>query len=202
METLRKIGVAIRRSFFALRRPSKQGNSMRLKERGEKPEDMLIREASIDDIPALAELHAKTWAETYWTVKKPPTAELRAWQWHEQFKVPGNSWFCFVLENKTGKLVGFAKGIVEKNGKGGLNKIYLLQQYQRLGLGRLLIGAVAHRFLRLNINFMSVYAEASNPSCWFYEAMGGVKSRHANGQINHGGYYWPDLHQLAENFKP
>jgi len=76
-------------------------------------------------------------------------------------------------------------------------KIYLLREYQRLGLGRLLIGHIARRFLSLGINSMSVFADAINPSCRFYELMGAEKSRHPNGKVNYGGYFWRDLSKLV-----
>jgi len=65
--------------------------------------------------------------------------------------VTDGSWFCFVVENRKGELVGFAKGKTYNHSdlpdfSGELNKIYLLREYQRLGLGRRLVGCVARRF--------------------------------------------------------
>jgi GNAT superfamily N-acetyltransferase len=112
------------------------------------------------------------------------------------------SWFCFVIENREGRLIGFAKGKRNDDGSGGLNKIYLLGEYQRLGLGRRLIGLVARRFLSQGIYSMSVFADPVNPSCRFYEALGAERSRHADGTLNHGGYVWQDLRNLASICPP
>jgi hypothetical protein len=52
----------------------------------------------------------KTWSDTYGSVVNPPTYQLRERQWREQFDRADGSWFCFVVENRDGLLVGFAKG--------------------------------------------------------------------------------------------
>ena len=52
----------------------------------------------------------KTWSDTYGSVVNPPAFQLRERQWREQFDRTDGSWFCFVVENRDGQLVGFAKG--------------------------------------------------------------------------------------------
>jgi ribosomal protein S18 acetylase RimI-like enzyme len=143
---------AIVRFLFGLSRPSKATNIRLLRARGESLASLVIREVTPEDIPALAALHVKTWNETYWKVKSPPTYGIREQQWREQFKAADGDWFCFVVENRKGELVGFAKGKAYNHSdlpafSGELSKIYLLREYQRLGLGRRLVGHVARRFL-------------------------------------------------------
>jgi len=92
---------AIARLLFGLRRPSKTANMRRLHERGENLQALGIREATADDIPALAALHMKTWSDTYW-MRNPPTYQIRERQWREQFTKTDRSWFCFVVENQKG----------------------------------------------------------------------------------------------------
>lgn len=192
---------AIVRFLFGLRRPSKAANTRLLRRRGESLESLVIREATPEDIPVLAALHVKTWIETYWNVRNPPAYRIREQQWHEQFKVTDGSWFCFVVENRKGELVGFAKAMVYNHGdlpdySGELNKIYLLREYQRLGLGRRLVGHVARRFLSRGINTMVLFGTPQNPSCAFHEALGGERLFAQNGEF-HGGYGWRDLRMLA-----
>ena len=158
-----------------------------------------IREATAADIPALADLHVRTFNETH---GPGPTYELRERQWREAFQVTDGSWFCFVIEGPNGELVGFAKGVPYAHGdlpdfSGELNKIYLLREYQRLGLGRRLIGHVARRFLGQGISSMLLFGEASNPSNAFYEALEAEKLFSKAGEF-HGGYGWRDLQSLAE----
>ena len=185
-----------------LERPSKQSNLRLLRKKGEQLSSFKIREAISQDIPALATLHVKTWRETYWTVLFPPTYTIRNLQWQQQFKVTDNSWFCLVVENEKRELIGFAKGKKYNHADlpefaGELNKIYLLRKYQRLGLGRKLLGQVARRFLQQGISNMELFGTPANPSGKFHEAMGGGRLYAKNGEF-HGGYCWRDLHKLEE----
>jgi ribosomal protein S18 acetylase RimI-like enzyme len=162
---------------------------------------LIIREATAADIPALADLHVRTWNATYPDVLKKPTYEIRERQWREAFDVTDGSWFCFVVQAPTGELVGFAKGVPYRHRDlpdfaGELSKIYLLREYQRQGLGRQLVGHVARRFLSQGITSMVLFADADNPSCRFYEAVGGERLLDPAGQF-HGGYGWHDLRWLA-----
>lgn len=195
------LGLSFRRFIMDLPRPSKAANVRRLHRLGEKTESFIIREAIATDIPALATLHVKTWAQTYWLTLRPPTYRIREWQWLEQFKKADGSWFCFVIENKKRKLIGFAKGKTYSHRdlpefSGELNKIYILREYQRLGLGQRLIGYVARKFLSMGIHNMVLFGVAENPSCKFHEAMGGEKLYSKQGEF-HGGYCWHALQKLA-----
>ena len=76
-------------------------------------------------------------------VRRPPTAALRESQWRDAFAKADGSWFCIVIEAADGELIGFAKGVRTGPGRGDLNKIYLLSEYQRMGLGRRLVGHVS-----------------------------------------------------------
>ena len=159
-----------------------------------------VREVHPDDVPALARLHVETFIETHGG-GNPPTYELRQSQWQHAFAVTDQSWFCFVIEAPDGELVGFAKGTLHDGGvpgfAGELNKIYLLRRYQRLGLGRRLVGTVARRFLARGISSMLLFGDAGNPSNRFYEALGAEKLFSDTGAF-HGGYGWRDLQRLAE----
>ena len=196
-----KLSLAVKRFIMDLPRPSKTVNIRKLNKRQEKIESFAIREATEADIPALATLHVKTWAETYWTVLYPPTYQIREWQWRDQFKKNDGTWFCFVIENSKRRLIGFAKGKTYLHNdlpdfSGELNKIYLLREYQRLGLGKRLMGYVARKFLSMGINNMVLFGVAENPSGGFHEAMGGEKLYSKKGEF-HGGYCWRDLKSLA-----
>ena len=161
-----------------------------------------IREATSVDVPALARLHVTTFNETHAPVlMNGPTYEVREYQWRQAFESADGSWFCFVIEDAHGELIGFAKGQPYAHGDhpdfaGELNKIYLLREFHRRGLGRRLLGHVARRFLSQDISSMLLFGDARNPSNLFYEAMGAEKLFAANGEF-HGGYGWRDLRWLA-----
>src|SRR5262245_61747603 len=103
-------------------------------------ESFVIRDATPDDLPALARLHVATFVETHGG--PGPGYALRESQWREAFSQPG-AWFCLVIVRQDGELIGFAKGMPYTGGlpgyAGELNKIYLLRRYHRRGLGRRLI---------------------------------------------------------------
>ena len=100
-------------------------------------------------------------------------------------------------EAVVGELVGFAKGTRSDNPEygGELNKIYLLRDYQRSGLGRRLVGHVARRFLSEGITSMWLFGDARNPSSAAWRALGAVKTDTDPGNGNYG---WKDLRRLAE----
>jgi ribosomal protein S18 acetylase RimI-like enzyme len=159
-----------------------------------------IRDATPDDVPALADLHVRTFNETHRSGRRGgPTYELRERQWREAFAVTDGSWFCFVAEDATGALVGFAKGTPHNGGvpgfAGELNKIYVLRRSQREGLGRMLLCNVAGRFAGQGVTSMLLFGEANSPSNGFYEAFGAERLYGDGGEF-HGGYGWRDLHTL------
>jgi hypothetical protein len=69
---------------------------------------------------------------------------------------------------------------------------YLLREYQRQGLGRRLIGHMARQFVGRGILSMVLFADAQNPSCRFYEAMGEERLLDEAGNF-HGAYGWIEL---------
>ena len=160
-----------------------------------------LREASETDIHALALLHVQTFNETHRGGRPGgPSYELREQQWREAFERQDGSWFSYVIEDDDGELVGFAKGTPHDGGVPGylgeLNKIYLLQRVQRRGLGRLLLGTVARRFIERGVPSMLLFGDAANPSNGFYEAFGAERLYSPTGEFN-GGYGWRDLRTLA-----
>jgi GNAT superfamily N-acetyltransferase len=132
-----------------------------------------------------------------------PSYELRERQWRETFDRLDGSWFCYIVEDDRGELVGFAKGTPHDGGvpgyAGELNKIYLLQRVQRQGLGRLLLCAVAQRFLERGVGSMLLFGDAASPSNAFYEAFGAEQLFDANGNF-HGAYGWRDLGALVSRW--
>ena len=197
MRTVEPIAIPIDQWRRNRLRPTKAENAKRLQTRGESLSTLRFRDATADDIPRLAELHVKTWAATYPMVRRPPTYEIRESQWRDAFAKTDGSWFCIVIETPDGELIGFAKGVRSGPGRGDLNKIYLLSEYQRMGLGRRLIGHVSRRFLAEGISTMTLAADAGNPSCRFYLAVGAEYQRDGRGRPQRGAFVWRDLDTLA-----
>lgn len=186
------------RNVAALGRPSTDENRRRLEQRGERPSSITIREASRDDIPAIARVHVTAWNDTYAPLRvRGPALEVREEQWRQLFARPDSGWFCFVAASSRGEVVGFAKANESDNPDygGELNKIYLLREYQGLGIGRRLVGHVARRFLEQGITSMWLFGDARNPSAYVWRALGAVKTDDDPGNGNYG---WRDLKTLAE----
>ena len=164
-----------------------------------------IRDASVEDVPAIARLHVETFRETH---GGGPPYELRLRQWQDAFGGDDGSWFCLViedLEDQPGALVGFAKGTPHDGGvpgyEGELNKIYVLRRLHRNGLGRILLCNVSRRFVERGVNSMLLFGDARSPSNGFYERMGAQRLHSPEGQF-HGGYGWRDLKLLLTRCYP
>ena len=188
------------RAVRNLSRPSPAASARRLRARGETVATLRIRDAEPDDLRALAALHVTTWNDTYGRRRNGPTVDLRERQWRAAFADRSDGWFGLVVAKPDGDLVGFATGrrntgsLTEFGGE--LSKIYLLREYQRLGVGRRLVGHVARRFLQRKTASMVLFGTAENPSCRAWEALGGERLYSPRGEF-HGGYGWRDLRRLA-----
>ena len=170
-------------------------------EKGRPPahSELRLRNATLADLDPLVRLHVQTFNETH---GPGPSVEVREQQWRKAFVEADPAWFCFVAETSDGRLVGFAKGqpyTEEELGEfeGELNKIYVLREYQKRGLGRRLVCAVAQGFVGRGIRSMLLFGDASSPSNGFYERLGAERLIAANGEF-HGSYGWRDLETLLE----
>jgi len=161
-----------------------------------------IRDAVVDDAPALAVLHVRTFQETH---GGGPGVALRQQQWQAILGRTDGRDFTFVVEDDSGALVAFARGTPHDGSTpdfaGELNKIYVLRQFQRLGLGRLLVGRVAERFLGLGVRSMLLFGDARSPSNGFYEHLGAERLYSPQGEF-HGGYGWRDLNSVGDRSNP
>lgn len=185
----------IRRQRNARTRPSREDNQRKLKERGESLDSIVLRDAVAADIPALAELHVTTWNATYNTTRGP-TIATRTWQWNQIFAKESRDDFVLVLEDRTGRLIGFTWGRPHDGEFGGeLSKIYLRWEYHRLGLGRVLLRETARRFLAQGITSFILFADPGNATIGFYDRMGGERLYNDRGQFD-GGFAWRDLQTL------
>jgi len=161
--------------------------------------DFSIRDLAETDVSELAALHVATFRETHAPRGGGPSVALRLQQWREAFATAPRVWFAVGAVGPDGRLVGFAKGCPHTDGvpgyAGELNKIYLLQQCQRRGVGARLLAAVAERFVARDIRSMLLFGDAASPANAFYEAMGARRLYAPNGAF-HGGYGWTDLDAL------
>ena len=160
--------------------------------------EITLRDAVPEDIGNLAELHVRAFDQAH---GPGPDVSLRERQWRDKLSLPDALLFCIVLEEPHGSLIGFASGELHRSDepsafRGVLDKIYLLREYHRQGLGRRLLCTAAHRFLAQGIDSMLLFGDARSPTNGFYEAMGGVRLHDPRGEF-HGAYGWRDLRGLS-----
>lgn len=143
---------------------------------------MIIRKAEISDAPKLAKVNVDTWRTTYKGIISDEYLQNLSYKWSEIYfltviKKQNRIINCFIAEEESGKIVGFAIGRLEKSEnpkyKGELWSIYVDREHQRKGIGKLLVSAVVEKLLNLNINSMLVWVLKKNPSRAFYESLGG-----------------------------
>ncbi len=185
----------LKRRINARSRPTGEDNARSLRARGESLDSIIVRDAVATDIPALAELHVTTWNATYNTTRGP-TIATRTGQWNQVFAKEDRRDFVLVLEDRSGRLIGFAWGKPDEGQfEGQLSKIYLRWEYHGLGLGRRMMEEVARRFLKRGIHSFILFAELSNPTLGFYDRMGGERMLDDRGQFG-GAFAWRDVNTL------
>ena len=140
-----------------------------------------IREAKPDDAGAIAGVHVASWRTTYPGIV--PDAYLagidvreREGRWRSILDSASQT-FTLVAETEVGELVGFAGGGRERSGdkvyRGELQALYLLESYQRRGIGQQLFEAVTARLDEAGMVSMMVWVASENaPARRFYEKLG------------------------------
>jgi L-amino acid N-acyltransferase YncA len=173
---------------------------------------VLIRAARATDASAIAKVHVDSWRTTYAGIVPDDyltnlSYEQRGQYWRDVLAAVDRPAYVYVAQEIAGQIIGFASGGPERSGdavyKGELYAIYLLDRYQRQGMGRKLTVAVVKRLLQHGLWSMLVWVLAVNPSRAFYEALGGQQVYEK--EITIGGallvevaYGWRDIHVIAE----
>ncbi|MBD2680831.1 MULTISPECIES: GNAT family N-acetyltransferase [Nostoc] len=167
---------------------------------------MLIREANLADAPGIAKVHVDAWRTTYRNLMPAKfladlSYEARQEMWVKIFSNIAECNFTYVAENEIGQIVGFASGGQERTGdrlyQGELYAIYILEEYQRQGLGHRLISTIATRLLQSDISSMLVWVLADNTASSFYQSLGGQQVNQkqieiGNVQLVEVAYGWTD----------
>ena len=169
----------------------------------------LIRNAALVDADAIARVHIASWQITYRglmpdNVLNNLSFDRRREWWqnilHDQSEQ-------VVTTEEDGRVVGFAYYGKERENdpiyRGELYAIYLLADYQKKGIGRLLFKASAKGLLKLGMNNMLLWVLSANPTRLFYERLGGKHLRDKSVEIGgvtlqESAYGWDDIHALAE----
>ena len=174
--------------------------------------DIRIREAVPADAGPIAKVHIDTWRTSYaGIVPAEYLAGLsysdREAVWAQILTRHRESQCNFVAETGGGEIIGFAGGGPEREGdeiyRGELYAIYLLEAYQRRGVGRRLACAVAHGLLSAGFDSMLLWVlEDDRRARRFYESLGGEPVGRKSIEIGGAAlvevsYGWKDVAGLA-----
>ena len=177
--------------------------------------DIQIREATPTDAPGIARVHVDAWRSSYAGVVPEEilsglSYSERETLWDDILTSPDTDRRCFVAETRDAqdaKIVGFASAGQESDDhegyEGEIYAIYLLEDFQRIGLGRRLFQSAAKRLLDDGIKSMLLWVfEENHRARRFYESLGGELV--ARKDVTIGGaevveiaYGWKDITTLV-----
>ena len=171
-----------------------------------------IRKATAADSRGIARVHVDSWRSSYAGVV--PSEVLsglsyddRQTMWDGILDSQTEDKHCYVAETSDDRIVGFACGGPVSEGcgtyEGEIYSIYLLEDYQRSGLGRQLLLSAARRLKDDGIESMLLWVfEENHGARRFYESLGGEligrkKIRIGSADLVEVAYGWKDIRNLA-----
>ncbi|MBT2690993.1 GNAT family N-acetyltransferase [Bacillus sp. ISL-47] len=138
----------------------------------------VIRRAMLKDARVIAEVHVKSWKETYKGILDQNflenlKVESREKLWLESLGTKRENEFVFAAETEEGKIVGFASVGPERSKRfdadGELYAIYLLENYQGNQIGTKLFLSGVKELSKAGFRSVLVWVLADNKSRQFYE---------------------------------
>jgi len=177
---------------------------------GERAPRVEVREARLDDAPAIAQVHRESWRTTYAGIL--PLAVIageagrkseRSWRRRLSAAVPESAHF---IAEAGGGVVGFASCGPARHRLEGLESeiyaLYVLQAWQRRGAGRALVRSCAAHFVRHGHFGFYLWVLKANRARLFYERMGGEEMAEKRERLGlHSfaelAYGWHDLTRLV-----
>lgn len=172
-----------------------------------------IRRATEEDVIGIAHVHIETWQSTYSGIipddyLQSMTIENRSKSWLRTLKTLHTT--TFVAENEAGDIVGFAIGgpvqTRDPYYQAELYAIYILDDYQRKGIGKRLIQPIAELLEAKKYENIIIWALEENSKRSFYESLGGqlVASKPitiCGKELLQVGYGWNTIHDLLINLR-
>jgi ribosomal protein S18 acetylase RimI-like enzyme len=143
---------------------------------------MIIREASIQDVDGIAEVHLMSWRTTYKGIISDSylsnlSLDGRRKNWLWTFNHLNQDETIFVAEKSDGGIVGFSSSGKNRNIEyphgGEVYAIYLLDEFQGQGIGRKLFQESVNSLLQKGYQSMMLWVLENNPALGFYQRMGG-----------------------------
>jgi GNAT superfamily N-acetyltransferase len=170
-----------------------------------------VRTAAAGDAPGIARVRVDSWRSTYRGLI--PDAYLDAMRtdastalWERVLTAGPNTTRVFVAEHGA-EIVGFSCGTLLPQAKLGMDSelaaVYLRRDFQRLGVGRRLVGAIVRAQCAQGATGLLTWVIAGNRGARaFYEGLGGELMVEQPFQwdgmdLMEAGYGWRDLPALA-----
>lgn len=169
-----------------------------------------IRRARRSDARAIAQIQVETWRSAYAgmlpdRVMVEMSVDSKASYWRRVIERQGQHELVLVAEVPLAGLVGFASCGRARPGSpvegGEIQTLYVLPDWQEQGFGRRLLCNCLRIVRGAAMNSAFAWVLAANPSRFFYEAMGGIRTGERDealwGTVLHEtAYGWPDLTRL------
>lgn len=172
-----------------------------------------LRKALLQDSRELARVHVETWRHTYAGMVPDQyltslTIDAKAQAWKQWIARQGRNESILLAETRPDKANGETRRIVgfghagpsrDRNPPfaGEVYTLYVEVDWQGQGIGRQLLGCLFRDLLDYGISSAVIWVLASNPSRFFYEAMGGQRIAErqepfAGVLLDEIAYGWPD----------
>jgi len=173
-----------------------------------------VRAAIPEDAEKIAAVFVETWRDTYPgmlpdRVLVKMSDEAQAFYWSRLLSARRAREFVRVAVRANGALAGFGSAGPGRDGvrdggrqgathEGEVYTLYVRPDWQNRGVGRKLICALLQGLRERGCYQAMLWVLAANPSRFFYEAMGGLKSYERSERlwgmdVPQIGYRWPDL---------
>jgi len=173
---------------------------------------MNIRKATARDIRSVAKVHAESWRTAYKGIVPDEYlsfAETVDWEEHwSSIEKPEYKTQVFVADSEEFGVVGVASAGPERTGDnvyaGELYALYLLPNFQGIGLGKRLTITTSKHLVEIGIHSMLVWMFKNNTRArLFYQALGADYIRDkeitvAGGLVTITAYGWKDLTVMTE----
>ncbi|MFC0300668.1 GNAT family N-acetyltransferase [Virgibacillus soli] len=173
-----------------------------------------IRQASYEDATAIANIHVRTWKNTYQDLIDEKdisnmTYENRKVLWQTILQTQTEDRVTLVIHQNE-QIIGFISGGPERtkrfNYDAEIYTIYILDEHQKKGLGAQLLAAFSKKMLAFGHQSLLVWILKQNPSSRFYERyeakpVGYEETTIGEGTYRETAYGWTDLEGLVKKLK-
>ena len=168
-----------------------------------------FRKATARDAKAIARVYVDTWRDAYAGMIPDQiligmSHRRHSARWSMDFGKRRNGQMVMVAEDSRAGVVGFGScgraRYADLPYDGEVYTLYVLTDYQGLGVGKSLLGELFSALFERGSNSALIWVLAENPARFFYQAMGGKrvavrKDRLGRASLPTTAYGWSDLKQ-------